>query len=1461
MTRSLLYFPLTLAICHGQIVINEISASAAERNLRWDGNDQPFAGAGPAWWSPSFNDDDWESGTMPIGYSLGSISTNLSGELSGVSPSFFVRKEFTVSGSDASLSDPLVLSINYDDGFIAWVNGVEVARRNMGEAKAHIYHDQLTYRASTLGTGNETISLGIASDLLLSGNNALAIQVNNNALTGDMRLDMSLKIDRASGSDPQLFNSGSPITYIPGLDEPSADLVEPALRGEGPSDWIELHNIGAAPVNLNGWTLTDDPQLLSKWSFPDNTAIEANGYLVILADNPDNPIPGASYLHANFKLSGSGDYIGLFDSNTDPVSVITPDYPPQFANYSYGRDASGEMMFLAEPTPGAVNSTFTFVDKADAPDFDNKGGFYDQAVTVTLTSQTPSVTIRYTTDGTAPTLENGIDYTTPLNLAQITNKKGHVIRARAFRDGFIPSNIKTNTFLIGQDARLRTSPSLIYAGDPQRSLYDPFGVMAINGGTYSGNQWQPSATTDYNNVINRGRAYERPIHAEFYFADGTVGFRSNVGLRVASSSYSRPRMTLNNTASSPWAANPTQKPSFNLYFRDDYGNPSVNLPLNGPGRTVDDYQRFRVRAGKNDISNPFVIDELFRRLSHEMGNGASLGVNNSLYVNGELKGFYNMVERLREPFFQSLHSDDPNNEWDVLQFEGNDNIAEGDKVAWDDMITRLNASTTTANWEAVLAVADVANMADYYLLNIYGATWDWPHNNWVAAKERSAEGRYRLYVWDAEGGMNNRGPRTVSQEMINTYILGSANGQAGQTGTEGEMRDLWRGLNRWEEFRILFADRIHKHLFNGGVLDDRDYPSSVIKQEMDQLVDEFSDLLSFMNNQTVQTSKVTSWTSSTSGRRRYLLGPTREEFRDNQLWPEVTPPNFSKFGGSVSQNFPLLITTAEGDFYYTTDGSDPRLSGGNPNPSAISQAGAPLDASIIPLESTWSYSDADGDLGTEWKSPAFDDSSWDEGNAPLGYGSIRDSGVTIPIATEVNNTIPRQPTTYFRKTFQIAEAQTFLDLEAQLRIDGGAIVYLNGVEVIRESNLPATVTYITTPSSDSSDGNEGDLTTFPLDATLLVNGANTIAVELHNSPTSSDMIMDIALKAKQVNLSNLPITISEPVTVKARTLINGTWSALTEANFTIESIPADSTNLAIAEMLYNPSGPSAAEIDAGFDDGDDFEFLRIENTGNMTIDLSDVRFTSGISYDFSSSQIITIAPQGIAILVSNLDAFRFRFGNSFDSFIAGQYSSKLANGGELLRIVGIDDSVIHEFTYSTESPWPDLSASDGHSILIKDTAAGHGAGSNWKTSEIIGGSPDGTIQFDQWVQGNFSAPEQADPTVSGPNADPDGDGWSNLFEFAFGSAPTINGNRPSPLEATTESIGNDQYFVVSYTRAGGRRSAEMSADISSDLDDWSAGGIPMAPDVTHPDGSVTSKFRHPDPIGSGKQFMRLRVSQ
>ncbi|MDB4492805.1 50S ribosome-binding GTPase, partial [Akkermansiaceae bacterium] len=954
--------------------------------------------------------------------------------------------------------------------------------------------------------------------------------------------------------------------------------------------------------------------------------IPAGEYLVVLADDPDTPIEGGDFLHTNFKLASGGEYLGLYDSEGNPVSEILPKYPKQFPNYSFGLTGDGQWRYFQTPSPGQSNFGDEFVGQADAPNFSQKGGFYDSALAVTLSSMTPGATIRYTTDGSEPTLENGSDYTLPLLLSPINSRRGHVIRARSFRDGFIASNIKTNTFLINQDPRVRTGPALVYAGDPERALYDPFGVLAINGGSYPNRQWRPSGKTDYNNVINRGRAYERPIHAEYYFQDGTAGFRSDVGLRIAASSYSRPRMQLTQTSASPWPDSGVQKPSFNLYFRDDYGNPSVSLPLNGPARTFSGYERFRIRAGKNDIRNPFIIDELFRRLSSDMGNGASLGVINSLYVNGSLKGYYNMVERLREPFFRSLHSANDGAQWDVLQYEGNDNIAEGDKTVWDDMISRLNAAITTQNWEKVLEVADVENMANYYLLNIYGATWDWPHNNWVAAKERSSEGRYRLYVWDAEGAMNNAGNRPVSQEMIRNYIVGTSTGQNGQTGTRGELRDLWRGLNRWEEFRLLFADQIQKHLFNGGILDDRDQSNSHIRKRFDGLKGEFESLLRLIENQAVDTGKVLRWINPSIGRRRYLFGPVRQDFRDNNLWPEIAPPTFSQFGGTVSGGYPLLITNDDTKLYYTTDGSDPRMLGGTPNPNAISQTGGLQEEVLIEEGSIWKHNATNGNLGTEWRLLNYDDSEWQSGAAPLGYGGISSGGVTIKIETEVNSARPRQPTSYFRKAFKIDDPAAYLSLSANLLVDGGIVIFVNGIEAFRGSNLPTQTDYSTVPTSDTDDGNEADYRAYPIDPNLLVSGSNIIVIELHNSPGNSDMALDIGLRGERAANGNLPFFVNEPITVKARSFKNGKWSAVTSSRFTVDSVPATSQNLAVSEMLYNPVGANQAEANAGFDDGDFFEFIRLVNFSQENIDLSSVRLTDGIIFDFSESLIRVLVP-------------------------------------------------------------------------------------------------------------------------------------------------------------------------------------------------------------------------------------------
>ena len=101
-------------------------------------------------------------------------------------------------------------------------------------------------------------------------------------------------------------------------------------------DWIELYNNSTEGIDLSGYYLTDDGTNPTKWSFPDGTSIEADGYLIVWADN-DTDQGG---LHANFKLSRSGESITL--SNAIDTSIVDyVDYQEQTTDISYGRFPNG----------------------------------------------------------------------------------------------------------------------------------------------------------------------------------------------------------------------------------------------------------------------------------------------------------------------------------------------------------------------------------------------------------------------------------------------------------------------------------------------------------------------------------------------------------------------------------------------------------------------------------------------------------------------------------------------------------------------------------------------------------------------------------------------------------------------------------------------------------------------------------------------------------------------------------------------------------------------------------------------------------------------------------------------------------------------------------------------------------------------------------------------------------------
>ncbi|MFO1476093.1 MAG: lamin tail domain-containing protein [Verrucomicrobiota bacterium] len=987
------------------VVINEFMAAASDRRVSHSDGGVPRFGSGLSWTAPEFPAATWPLCTLPAGYNFTGLSTDLRTSMSNQAPSLYLRKTFSVASDVASSTNPLVLQMQYNDGFIAYLNGREVARSGCGPTNLFMFASQPAYTPNT-NSGTISFSIGNASQWLVAGNNVLAIQAHNaeqpstasnpeqitsHTPTPEFRVTAGL----AWTSNSSSFNlvafgpTGGGWRYFIGRCEPSGGVVDPGFltnsytppSGEegdydapaAPADWVELANTDSSPVDLSGWSLTDDSGAPGKWHFPTNTILPANGFLVVLCDNRDEanaPAGPALYLHTNFKLSSDGEFFGLYDASGTAVDTFSPGYPSQVFYCSYGRNPSNPDQFgyFDTATPGTNNSGTFYPSRVAQPLFKNMsnadlpGGLYTaSSLTLQLLPATPGSTVRYTLDGSEPTPVNGITYSSPLTITQSSDKTGVVVRARAFLSGSLGSDTASHTYLLKQPAALTNAPALLMSSDAGRSFYNPAGIMAIAGGSFVpvysygqpyGNVWFAGSSADYNQPEGDGYPFERPVHFEYYFPasyypPGQAPVRDEAGLRLSGSNYQRPRYTLQNVATdSPWAPwNSLEKPSFNIHFNGDYGSDPIDYPFftNYP---VHKFQHLRLRAGKNDNYNPWITDELVRRLWIDLGHAGARGIFCSLYLNATYKGVFNLTERFRTPFFQQHCNSSA--EWDI---DYSWTWVDGDNSTfYGPFTTTLNSDLTVpANWQSITNQIDIDNTADYYLLNIYCAMWDWPNNNFVLARERSTgpNSRFRFAVWDAEGAFN-----------VNSYYNKSA-------AYNTVSNDLLLDSNIWDtvphifnrlytspEFRLRFADRVNLHLFNGGALDDRDPDGSCplkshFAQRLGELIAEAGPLVQYNSGSAIATSAFDNWVLPTAGRRSYLLGTAtgRRILRDARLWPVTEPPQFSQFGGTVPANYSLSITSAVATagqtaaLYYTTNGADPRITGGTLNPAALLYSG------------------------------------------------------------------------------------------------------------------------------------------------------------------------------------------------------------------------------------------------------------------------------------------------------------------------------------------------------------------------------------------------------------------------------------------------------------------------------------------------------------------------------------------
>lgn len=935
--------------------------------------DHGLLGGVPAtasWATLGFNDSSWPSGIGPFGmdstndYALG---CNLLAEMHGVAPSLYTRVIFTATAAEAAASEDLVLNIDYDDGIIVYLNGREVARRNVGVTNTITPHDALANgghgangdNGGAVTGADETLGIGPASSLLAPGDNVLAVQVHNSSLTSS---DLIGRVTlRTTGPGARALASPEDAgRYFVGVSEPldgdsedDSDFTEDTPDSEG--DWIELYNSGASAVSLTGWSLTDDEEEPRKWYFPAGTSITAGGYLVVMATGYDvGPANGATYPHANFKLDAGGEYLGLFDASGAVVSEIEPKFPKQGPFHSYGRDGAGQFVYLDRGTPGAPNAGDAFTGVLGKPDFDVPGGFYGAGVSVQLSSDDAAATIRYTLDGSEPTEATGSEYSGPIPVPASA-----VLRARCFKAGVVPSATRTHTYLIAQSAARRSLPAICVSADPALALYGPNtvggpaageGVMAIQGGGYpTNNIWSSLGDTSAFNVpMQRGRAFEKPSAFEFYPTNG-ASLRTDLGLRISGSPYSRPRYLLTNAPPVRFTPNNSRlKPSFNFFFRDELGKSPQDYPF-FPGNPVTKFEDIRLRAGKNDIQNPFIKDELMRRIFIGTGQKGSQGIFATLFINGAFKGYFNLCEHLREAFMQEHHNSDA--AWDVRQTS---EFASGDPIHWNSMmaVIRSNDLSTTAGYAAVHDYLDVDNFIDYLLVNIFAATWDWPNNNWVAARERSGAGRWRFYVWDAEGafGQSGRNPATydifigdtngdgVPESSENVYKL-DIGAEAMTTTSAGRfIGALYTLLKASPEFRLRFADRAQRHFFHGGCLTKASMEGIYLS-----LRDEINPIMQETIGQTVNQTFFTNWIYLDTRRVETFV-----QLAQYGLWFGTLAPEYSQHGGEITPGGSVSITNpnASGTIYFTTNGVDPRAAGGGVAGTAYSGP-VPLNASVV----------------------------------------------------------------------------------------------------------------------------------------------------------------------------------------------------------------------------------------------------------------------------------------------------------------------------------------------------------------------------------------------------------------------------------------------------------------------------------------------------------------------------------
>lgn len=742
-------------------------------------------------------------------------------------------------------------------------------------------------------------------------------------------------------------------------------------------DWIEIYNAGQVGFYLAGMHLTDDLDNPTKWQIPsDNineTLIKPGEYLLIWADGD---ITAPSGLHADFELNAnSGDEVGLFDANGVRIDKIK--FPEQDPDISYGRypDGNDTLGFFGMATPGFSNRQIYIGQVADTK-FSHDRGFYYTPFSVLITTDTKDAVIYYTVDGSSPlnlstSTPTGTRYVNGVPITTTT-----CLRAVAVKNGWKPTNVDAHTYIFPEDVlQQATNPTtgaqVVPTGYP--TIWDSSSGDRVTGDYQIDpdivNHANPSdrlsapdllAAPTISLVVKKGdffdltgiylneqltyrvdEATEKAVSVEYIDPARDESFQINCAVAMAGGA------TGGGTSLGRWKV---YKLSMRPRFKPTLDNGTYT---GGPGKLkfkvfedspIDKFDTIVFDAVLNhswlhsssEQRNHVVYfqDQYMADIHNAMGGYSPHGIHGYLYINGMLWGMYYFHERPDDNWAAEMFGGD-GEEYDAIKHSPTPNYVINHAVTNAPGVTAVtnynamvsassavqSAPADLAKYDAMGRLLDIDNFITYLLSNWYGGNSDWPHKNWYAtSRSNHPEGRWRYHTWDAEHAMD----KTINAGDINGKIGDSPSG-------------IHARLAYSAEYKIRFADIIHKNFFNEGPMTATN-TADMWRARMatcDRAI--VGESARWGDNRRTPPHTRSEWVAVQDSKFATFF-PARSDdlvalLKARGLYPNIPAPIFylngaPQHGGHVSSTDSLSIAAGAATIYYTTDGNDPRLPGG-----------------------------------------------------------------------------------------------------------------------------------------------------------------------------------------------------------------------------------------------------------------------------------------------------------------------------------------------------------------------------------------------------------------------------------------------------------------------------------------------------------------------------------------------------